>query len=97
MENCKNIIFRSSPKRNKKELKQALEELKEQYSDYLSSMHEAKQFLSECSNIEESLTALPAIDENQNYESLIAEPYRIIKSSTTESRQNKRSSTKTGK
>lgn len=67
------------PKRSKKELNRALEELRKQRSDYSSSMHEAKQFLSECSNIETALAAIPAIDETKNYEVLLRNHIESLK------------------
>lgn len=72
-----NIPFVS--KRNKKELNTALENLYELRSSYSSSMHEAKQFLSECSNIESSMGKIPEFDETQNYEALLRSHIETLK------------------
>jgi DNA repair protein SbcC/Rad50 len=67
------------PERNKKELNKALEELRSQRSDYLSSMHEAKQLLNECSEIENTLSTIPTIDESKNYEALLRKHIESLK------------------
>jgi len=67
------------PKQTKKELNQALKDLRERCSDYSSSMHEAKQLLSDRSNIENKLAKLPTIDEKQNYETMLRNHIEALK------------------
>lgn len=67
------------PERSRKELNKALEELREQRSNYLSSMHEAKQFLNESSNVENLLSSIPEIDDNENYEALLRKHIETLK------------------